>query len=297
MGKHAYLIIAHNNWKQLQFLLQILEDDRNDFFLLIDAKAKDFNKEEFLQGCKCSRIYFAEPIRIHWGDYSQILAELTLIKLAINTGKYDYMHLVSAVDMPLRSQDEIHKFFDDNLGCEFIDFDSYDDTSWAKERLQTYYYFQKFIGRRKHDPVKLFRDFLMIVQKAFGVNRVKDIEEFLGKGANWFSITGSFAEYIVDNEAFIHDHFKQTYCADEVFIQTMLKMSPFRDNWYGNKNKEIQYQNLRLTDWNRGKPYTFPKNEYFELCKNSDYVFARKFGSDIMAEEVLQYLTKDLGEV
>ena len=292
MGKHAYLIIAHNNWEQLQFLLDILNDERNDFFLLIDAKAKDFNKEVFLRDCAAKRIHFAEPISIYWGDYTQILAELSLIKLAVNTDEYDYLHLVSAVDMPLKSQEEIHKFFDDNNGCEFVDYDSFDDISWAKERLQTYYYFQKFIGRRKHDPVKLFRDFLMIIQRAFGVNRVKDIEQYLGKGANWFSITGDFAKYIVENEAFIHEHFKQTYCADEVFIQTMLKMSPYRDNWYGFKNKEVEYQNLRLTDWNRGKPYTFKKEEYFELCNDNRYMFARKFGEDIMADDVKKYLVE-----
>lgn len=290
MGKHAYLIISHNNWKQLQFLIDILNDERNDFFLLIDAKAKDFNREVFLQECSAKKIHFAEPIGIYWGDYTQILAELSLIRLAVNTDKYDYLHLVSAVDMPLRPQNEIHKFFDDNSGLEYVDYDSFDDISWAKERLQTYYYFQKFIGRRKHDLVKYFRDFLMVIQKAFGVNRVKDIEQYLGKGANWFSITGDFAKYIVENEAFIHEHFKQTYCADEVFIQTMLKMSPFRDNWYGFKNKEIQYQNLRLTDWNRGKPYTFKKDEYFELCNDRQYLFARKFDGDIMADDVKNYL-------
>lgn len=295
MGKHAYLIIAHNNWEQLQFLLDLLDDPRNDFFLLIDAKAHDFDKESFIKSCPVKRIYFADPIGIYWGDYTQILAELSLIKLAHSTGKYDYYHLVSAVDMPLRSQEDIHRFFEDNKGCEFVDYDSFESTSWAKERLQTYYYFQKLIGRRRHDPIKLLRDLLVRIQRAFGVNRVKDIEAYLGKGANWFSITGDFAGYIVENEQFIHEHFKQTYCADEVFIQTMLKMSPYRDNWYGFKDKDVQYQNLRLTDWNRGKPYTFKKDEYFDLC-DSSYLFARKFGSDIMSEDVISYL-KDGGNV
>ena len=121
------------------------------------------------------------------------------------------------------------------------------------------------------------------------MNRVKGIEQFLGKGANWFSITGAFARYIVENEKFIHEHFRQTYCADEVFVQTMLKMSPFRDNWYGFKNKDIQSQNLRETDWNRGKPYTFRKDEYFDLTKSA-YIFARKFGQDIISEDVKAYL-------
>ena len=32
--KHAYLIIAHNNWKQLSLLLSVLDDERNDIYIL-----------------------------------------------------------------------------------------------------------------------------------------------------------------------------------------------------------------------------------------------------------------------
>lgn len=32
MRKHAYLIMAHNNFEQLKFLLGLLDDERNDIF-------------------------------------------------------------------------------------------------------------------------------------------------------------------------------------------------------------------------------------------------------------------------
>ena len=50
MNRHAYLIIAHNNWKQLKFLIKLLYDDRNDYYLHIDLKAKDFDRDSFLDG-------------------------------------------------------------------------------------------------------------------------------------------------------------------------------------------------------------------------------------------------------
>ena len=37
--KHAYLIIAHSNLKQLQQLLLLLDDPRNDIYIHIDAKS------------------------------------------------------------------------------------------------------------------------------------------------------------------------------------------------------------------------------------------------------------------
>ena len=39
--KHAYLIIAHNNWKQLSLLLSVLDDERNDIYIHIDKKSKN----------------------------------------------------------------------------------------------------------------------------------------------------------------------------------------------------------------------------------------------------------------
>lgn len=39
MQKHAYLIIANRNPGQLQTLLTLLDDSRNDIYLLVDRKA------------------------------------------------------------------------------------------------------------------------------------------------------------------------------------------------------------------------------------------------------------------
>ena len=44
VDKHAYCIMAHNNWAQLQMLIDCLDDMRNDIFLHIDKKAlTDYN--------------------------------------------------------------------------------------------------------------------------------------------------------------------------------------------------------------------------------------------------------------
>lgn len=39
MNKHAYLIVAHNNWTILDILLKVLDDTRNDVFLVLDNKS------------------------------------------------------------------------------------------------------------------------------------------------------------------------------------------------------------------------------------------------------------------
>ena len=40
--KHAYLILAHNNYYCLEKLLRLIDDTRNDIYIHADSKAKDF---------------------------------------------------------------------------------------------------------------------------------------------------------------------------------------------------------------------------------------------------------------
>ena len=44
MGKHAYLIIAHNNFYILKKLIALIDDERNDIYIHIDKKTKNFKK-------------------------------------------------------------------------------------------------------------------------------------------------------------------------------------------------------------------------------------------------------------
>ena len=47
---------------------------------------------------------------------------MRLLESAIG-GNYDYYHLLTGVDLPLKSNDEIDQFFRQNNGAEFISFD------------------------------------------------------------------------------------------------------------------------------------------------------------------------------
>lgn len=39
MDKHAYCIMVHGNWQQLQLLINALDDVRNDIYLHVDKKS------------------------------------------------------------------------------------------------------------------------------------------------------------------------------------------------------------------------------------------------------------------
>ena len=47
MQRHAYLIMAHNNWYTLEKLIRLLDVPWNDIYLHIDKKVKDFSQEYY----------------------------------------------------------------------------------------------------------------------------------------------------------------------------------------------------------------------------------------------------------
>ena len=102
--KHAYLILAHNNFYNLEKLLKLLDDKRNDIYIHIDKKVKNFPFNYFKQLCLTAKIYYTRRINVRWGHQSLVLAELTLFNAAYKKGPYHYYHLISGADLPLKTQ-------------------------------------------------------------------------------------------------------------------------------------------------------------------------------------------------
>lgn len=137
--KHAYLIIAHDNVDILNVLLHLLDDKRNDIYLHIDKKSSiDLDK---IYRPTISNFYLlSNRINVKWGDFSQIRVEISLLKEAIGNSHYSYYHLLSGVDLPIKSQNYIHDFFDKNQGLEFIDYSQEPSENYIK-RVSKYWLF------------------------------------------------------------------------------------------------------------------------------------------------------------
>ena len=78
--RHAYLIMAHNEWSLLNVLLSLLDDDRNDIYLHIDKKVKQM--PELYQPKHSTLYYTPKRYDVRWGDVSQIHSEMELFKTA-----------------------------------------------------------------------------------------------------------------------------------------------------------------------------------------------------------------------
>lgn len=287
--KFAYLIIAHNEPVIFDRLVHLLDDERNDIYVHVDSRSD----EGLFTGVSLSKanIYFMPQRRqVYWGGESQVKLELDLMEFAKSHGKYDYYHLLSGVDLPLKPQTYIHSFFEKNRGKEFVGvtFSAYNE--WDKERKTKYYYVGEKFRRSNDIKDKIFSKFSSLfvrLQTILHITRRYDVK--LYKGPNWFSITNSFLSYVLQNKYSILKRFNHTLCPDEIFLQTELMNSDFKGSIY-DINDQF-HSCVRLIDWHRGNPYVWQSKDFEELM-NSDRLFARKFSSEDM--EIVEKIYKSL---
>lgn len=273
----AYLIVVHNQFELLNEMISVLDSPNADFYIHVDKKAKSY--ENTFQ-TKHSKVYHVKNYNVQWGGYSMILAELELFKAAFANG-YDYYHLISGADFPIKSKEFIEEYSFRNRETILINFEDLKIKDKYIDRVKYYYLFQdaSFSSKIIKKIFVRIDDVSVAIQKILKINRIKDeIECSWQKGANWFSCNHEVMGYIISHENKIKNTYKYTRCADEMFVQTLLFNSPYKHFFKANAFNDDHSSSGRYIDWNRGRPYVFKENDFDELIHASeDYLFARKF--------------------
>lgn len=220
---------------------------------------------------------------------SQIKCELLLLREALSSN-FDYCHLLSGMDLPLHNMGYIDDFFNQHQGKEFVHFTESGENISPQtiRRLSIWYPLQDLLGRYAGPFNRIFS----LVEPALGINRLKKCTVSIGKGAQWFSITRNFAEYVVNVWPRYEHMFSQTHCPDEIFLQTILLNSPYVENIYHPQPDDDYKAIMRLIDWRRGNPYVF-REEDFDNLISSTMLFARKFDQRV-DESIISKLTSYL---
>ena len=277
--KHAYLIMAYNEFHMLHKLLTELDDERNDIFVHIDKKTKNVDLNEITSWVKTSKLVFIKRMNVYWGHLSIVKCELKLLQEATK-GRYHYYHLLSGADFPLKTQDEIHSLLEHEDG-EFISCHTNGEGGdFFLYKLKYYYPLIRFVGKgyfsgrgiknRILRRLGYWQMDLQNFQERIGIDRLDG--SFVNyKGDQWFSITHDFAGYILANRRQILRRYRLTSGPDEFFIPTLAMHSDFADR--------VRNNSLREIDWKRGTPYEYTIDD-LNMLKNSKALFARKISYD-----------------
>lgn len=284
MSRHAYLIVTNSNFKVLETCLRLIDDERNDIYILYDKKAhvSEETKSRLRTCVQKSNTYKECEQIVNWGGFSQIDAVLHLICCANHSEvNYDYIHFMQGSDLPIKPQDEIHHFFEKFSGYEFVSVEK-SRKGMAENKAWYRHYFCHNRFFRKNKVVKALNFTLVAFQKMLGLQINRDIS--LWQGSALFSITGECAKYIETMIPEIRKRFRYSLAADEVFLQTILMNSSWKNQIWGIESAVSS--NARMIDRTRPDGKNSPHIWRMEELENllslpEEYCFARKFDEKV----------------
>lgn len=277
--RQAFLIMTKEINPQLHNLINALDSKNHTFFLHVDKKSGAFNGDILKKSAKKSEVVFVPRINVTWGGFSIVQVELNLLKAAYEYGKFGHYHLLSGEDFPVKTNKQIDDFFEKNKDTNFLEISQRipkQNQDRFKLRYEQFHFLQdKFIGQ-KHNIFKYIDFASCYLQRYVGINRTRKIK--IQSGAQWFSINQELVSYIIGHENWIIKQFRNTYCPDEAFIQTLIANSTFM--------KTISNMgNLRFVEfyWKAEHNFTprYLTESDFDLIDKNNYFFARKFNVEI----------------
>lgn len=264
---HIYLILAHNEFEVLKSLIFNLDDLRNTIIIHFDKKVKTLPNIE----TRFSKIIVLDKrYNLSWGHSSIIRAEILLLEHALRHSNAQYYHIISGVHLPLRSQNEIHDYFEKL--SKYSVFKHMDSNNYELNYKMRYYHF--LIPLAYHN-VKILsivfsriNNLLIWAQKLVNFNRHKNVE--FKKASQWCSLNRASAEYLVTNKVNILKKYNLTFCADEIYkITELMNHAIFKE--------QITFDNnILYTDFENSSPKIL-NSSYFERLINSKFLYARKF--------------------
>ena len=275
--KHAYLIMAHHRPDLLRYLLDAIDDKRNDIFLLIDKKSKC----NFDIKMKYSNLYLINPISINWGGYTQIDGTYRLLKYATSKGIYQYYHFLTGSSFPLKNQNDMHNFFEKNEGKQFIGYVPECKLNGTIERVK-YHSILTECGIKSGVKGKVLRETRHLwngIQGIMGIDYFDRFHMIYKKGIAYWSITDELARYLISKEKIVEEMLKYSVSGDEVFVQTIAFNSHFKsqiyqigDEWEGSQRE------MAWGQFGDRPGHNFIKDD-IDYLLNSYRCFALKFES------------------
>ncbi len=204
------MVTGNGDFNILQQTIEILDDVDIDFLVYVSGKSELPKLKS-----KFSKVRLIEGSIIKWGQFSEIQAELILIRKALQYN-YDYFHLINLNDFPLMDKKHFKKFFS-NKPIK-IGFSEYLE-KFEFWQIQHKYPF-KFIDLQKNVIPGIYVRLVNVIGRLFNVNKIKDPQK-IEKGFKYFSLPRKYVEKI--NSFSEVELFNNTLDGMSFFNQMVLK--------------------------------------------------------------------------
>ncbi len=282
--KLGFLILAHRYPKQLKNLIEsLLLVNSSKIYIHIDLKAlNNFNELIKFYSTNNRVVFIEKKYKVFWGSYSQILATYELIKTAVKNNSENYFMLLSGQDFLIKKPIDLMNFFEANITELFLLNFKLPNQSWKYNGLNRLGHYRILLENHPWLSNKL-TNLISCIQSKLGFVRKVKFQQY--GGSNWFNLPLDalklIVNYVEKNPSYLKS-FKHSLCADEIFIQSIILNSEF-------KNKVIS-EDLRYINWSDGPEY--PKilrlEDYEKMINSENKFFGRKFDEAVDNEVILK---------
>ena len=233
--RQVILIHAHKDLDQLNALVDQLVDDEFLIYVNVDAKS----------AIDVGRLHPAthlvrRRIDIRWGDFSQVQATLNSMRQVVDeVPAFDKLVFISAQDFPLLPNRRLKIELAALAGRELLDCVQVGPQGWSC--AQRYQYFYRDGGGALA---------VLACRVANRAMRIGGLARAMVNGwqpwggSSWWSLSRDCAKAIVrqvrDDPAIVR-FFRSVSCPDELFFQTLVMNSPFRERVLANNFRHIAW--------------------------------------------------------
>ncbi|MCR4436803.1 MAG: beta-1,6-N-acetylglucosaminyltransferase [Clostridiales bacterium] len=283
----AYLILAHKSPNQLKRLVARLSSENSHIFIHLDNKTVNV-LDYFSIANEVKNVYFiANRVIVNWGAYSMVQATLNGLQQIMDTGiPFDYIHLLSGEDYPIKPNSYIQDFFNRNKGAEFLSYSAFptpDLPGGGMDRIEYYYDFDNPDTSYNSPNYDVYEREMK--QKGIKRKFIEGMKPY--HGSQWWSLTANCIRYVlktVGENSEITNFYRYSKFSDEQFFQTIIMNSEFSKKVINNGLRYIDWRNVDIKDidWVNSPPH--PKiltTMDFPLLYKSPALFARKFDEKV----------------
>lgn len=218
--KLAYLLLVHNNPKQLNiFLQQILDSDDGDIYLHVDKK----NVKMIEHLLKDERITIISEYEVKWASFEMVAATISLMRTVIESKKvYSHVYYGSGYDLLVKKG--LKEFLANNNESLFMKVLGEilpNNPLAARYRIKWPDYVKVRSNWHPYRIIRMFFHIFFRVGIVLNKNKEKIEFEHIYRGSQWFIVPIGLIEYILcylkENPNY-QKYWEQALAPDEFFF-------------------------------------------------------------------------------
>jgi hypothetical protein len=269
-------------------LTQALNHFDDHIFIHINKKSPIQVFSEVVQQPHVSII--PNRITVHWGGFSMVHAALNLLSAARQyVSPFQYYCFISGSSYPLRSNQDIHAYFERHSGCEFIDImDAHQKESIHSLSRLEYFVFELGLTRKTPIGTCIFQ----LNEKLLKAKLLtRNYQKCLGNskpyiGGAWWVLSDRAISYIfhfIEHHPRIVDFYRHTAHPLEMFFHTIIGNSPFSADVSDNVTYEDWSSQIVSPSFLTDDHIDYLERLIYQtepIPGQKTFLFARKFSED-----------------